>query len=276
MKPKIISMINKKGGVSKTTTAISLSHLLTLEDFGSNKVLLIDFDSQYNATVGIKFPYEQIKKQEREETGLYEVIMKKKPIEQVIYSTDYKNLDIVPANSILSKAKKHLSTEYDQNLRLKKALEKSEKFLSQYDYIIIDTNPSLELLEVNVLVVSDYVVIPVVAAKWAYQGINTMFSTLNEVRVDLNNDLDILGILLTQVDITSTMADKYRKKYNELIDGIVFDTVINKNVAADRAAESGKPLYLYDKNSKASQKYYDFTKELLERINKVEGVKNNG
>jgi len=275
MKPKIISMINKKGGVSKTTTAISLSYLLTLEDFGSNKVLLIDFDSQYNATMGLNFPYDEIKKLEEEETGLYKTIMEKEPIEHMVYPTNYKNLDLVPATSILSKAKKHLSTEYDQNIRLKKSLEKSEEFLSQYDYIIIDTNPSLELLEINVLVVSDYIVIPVVAAKWAFQGITIMISTLQEVKNDLNEDLNILGVLLTQVDVTSTMSDKYRKEYNSLQDGIVFDTVINKNVTADRAAENGEPLYFYDKNSKASQKYYDFTKELLDKIGKIEGGSNN-
>ena len=276
MKPKIISMINKKGGVSKTTTAISLSYTLTLEDFGSNKVLLIDFDSQYNATMGLGFSYEKTKKHEEEETGLYEVIMKTKPIENMIYSTKYENLDLVPANSILNKAKKHLSTEYDQNVRLKKVLEKSEDFLEQYDYIIIDTNPSLELLEINVLVASDYIVIPVVAAKWSYMGINTMVSSLIEVKNDLNADLNILGILLTQVDYTSKKVKKYRKKYGNIKDGILFDTEINMNVAADWAAEEDIPLYLYDKKSKASQKYYDFTKELLERINKIEGGKKNG
>jgi chromosome partitioning protein len=272
-RPKIISLVNNKGGVGKTTTAINLAYSLTLDIFGNNNVLLIDADAQHNASIGLNFPRKKITEMDNNNDGFYKILMDKLPIATGIFGTDFKGLDIVPGSKSLKNISQRIAGEFDQNFRLKKVIEKSKEkgHLDKYNYIIIDCSPALSVLEYNALMVSDYVIVPIKTAEYAYDGIEIVIDAINEVK-EQNKNLEFLGIVFTQVVLIQNLLEEYKKDYIEVgAEDMLFDTFINSAKDAEMAVKNRKPIYEYKKNSKVAQKYLDFTEEMLTKINKREG-----
>ncbi len=259
---KIIAICNQKGGTGKTTTAINLCAYLAL---ANKKILLIDLDPQANATSGLGIDKYAIK------TSTYDLLLEEKAIEEIILSTEINNLKIIPANLDLTGAEVELVGILGREHRLKKALN---IYKQNYDYIFIDSPPSLGLLTVNALCAADTVLIPVQCEYYALEGLTQLINTINLVRDNLNSNLRIEGIVLTMADfrtnLTTQVINEVQKYFQQDIQinfrekPPVFKTIIPRNIRLTEAPSFGKPIVLYDKNSAGGQKYKELTDEILE------------
>ncbi|TAE73090.1 MAG: ParA family protein [Bacteroidetes bacterium] len=241
----IISIINHKGGVGKTTTTINLGKALSLEN---KKVLLIDLDPQANLSqcAGINNP----------DCNTFHVLCE--DIALPIIPLD-KNFDIIPADLDLSEAELRLQTDVNGYFRLKKRLKEVQK---KYDYILIDCPPSLSILPLNALIASDKVIIAVQAEFLAVKGLQTIFDLIEKLKENLNTNLSILGMLITQLNNTifrKDVADSIRKIYG----GQVFETVIKQNITLAEATASGKDIFTFDKSSQGAKDYKALAEEVL-------------
>lgn len=252
---KIISLANQKGGVGKTTTAINLAaSLATL----GKKVLLVDADPQANASSGLGLDVKSL------DFTIYECLIDGVPSIQAIHPTDVENLFVLPSHIDLVGAEiEMLNMEHREHVM--KELLHPLKHL--YDFILIDCSPSLGLITVNALTASDSVIIPVQCEYFALEGISKLLNTIKIIKSKLNPELEIEGFLLTMYDNRLRLANQVYAEVRKHFEGMVFDTVITRNVRLSEAPSHGKPVITYDSESKGSQNYLDLAKELIIKNN---------
>ena len=246
---KIIAVVNQKGGVGKTTTAINLS--AALQKAGS-RVLLCDFDPQANATSGLGVS--------RAGSSVYDVIIGRKPVDAVIVSTDH--CDLIPASSSLSGAGIELVDMDNREHRLRMVLEPLK---AKYDYIFIDCPPSLELLTLNGLCAADQILIPVQCEYYALEGLSDLMATMRAVKRRLNPKLEIFGVLLTMFDGRTNFSLQVAEEVRRHFPGKVFAAVIPRNVRLAEAPSHGLPVNAYDKFSRGAVAYKALAEEIRRR-----------
>ncbi len=246
-----ISLANNKGGVAKTTTTVNLSACLA--GMG-RKVLVVDLDPQANATTGLGIDARQKK-------TVYDVVIGGEDIKSVITKTETDNLDIVPSSISLSAAGIELASVVGREMRLRTCLSG----VKGYDYIFIDTPPSLGMLTVNALTASDSVIIPVQTEHYALEGISMLMDTIKVINDRLGCNVGIKGVLLTIFDTRTTLSRKVAKEARKLFGEKVFDTVIPINVKLAEAPSHGKPIFAYMPKSTGAEAYRKFAEELVQR-----------
>ena len=256
---KIISLVNQKGGVGKTTTSINLS--AALGKLGK-KVLIIDMDTQSNATTGLGLNSNDFK------NDIYELITGKCDVKKAIKKTKFHNLSIIPATINLAGVdvefvKKMLEDkEFQQNMQLKLKLEEIK---DNYDYIIIDCQPSLGLGTMNALVASDSVIIPVQCEFFALEGITQLLNSIIMVQSSMNPNLRIEGVLLTMLDGRTNIGLEVIEEIRKYFKDKVFNTIIPRLVRLVEAPSHGKPINEYDPTSRATEAYHNLAKEVVSR-----------
>lgn len=250
---KIISLANQKGGVGKTTTAINLA--ASLASLGK-KVLLVDADPQANASSGLGIDIRSL------EFTIYECLIDNVPPKQAVQPTEVENLFILPSHIDLVGAEIEM-LNMDNRERVMQHLLTTMKH--DYDYLLIDCSPSLGLITVNALTASDSVMIPVQCEYFALEGISKLLNTIKIIKSKLNPALEIEGFLLTMYDNRLRLANQVYAEVKKHFHGMVFDAVINRNVRLSEAPSHGKPVLLYDAESKGSANYMELAQELIEK-----------
>ena len=253
---KVISIANQKGGVGKTTTAVSLSASIAKK---GKKILLIDADPQGNATSAVGVDKEC-------ELSVYDILVNEVEIDKVMQDTEIKNLKICPSNINLAGAEVELVPMFSREQRLKEQLEKIK---NEFDYIVIDCPPSLGLVTLNSFTASDSVLIPVQCEYFALEGLGQLINTINLVKKHLNKSLSIEGAVLTMYDIRTNLANQVVKEVKKYFGDKVYKTVIPRNVKLSEAPSYGMPITLYDPKSKGAKSYEKLAKEFL-KINDEE------
>jgi len=248
---KIISICNQKGGTGKTTSAINLATYLALDQ---KKVLLVDLDPQANATSGLGINKHNIKK------STYHVLLEELDIKETLQPTAVNNLFLAPSNLDLTGAEVELVGTLGREYRLKKALDKERE---NFDFIIIDSPPSLGLLTINALCASDSILIPVQCEYYALEGLTQLVHTIKLVKDNLNPNLTVEGVLLTMADFRTNLTKEIIKEARDYFKEKVYNTVIPRNIRLTEAPGFGKPIALYDKESLGAQKYEELSKEIL-------------
>jgi len=248
---KVIAICNQKGGTGKTTTSVNLSAAL---GYRNKKVLLIDADPQGNATSGVGVSKDDIEK------SIYDVLLNHASLSDVILQNKSAQIDIAPCNINLTGAEIELVGALSRETRLKKAIA---PIRDRYDFIFIDTPPSLGLLTLNALVASDSIVIPIQCEFYALEGVSQLLSTINLIRDGLNEHLAIEGVLMTMADFRTNLTNEVIKEIKGYFKDKVYKAVIPRNVKLSEAPSFGKPAMLYDKNSIGAKKYDEFASEFL-------------
>jgi len=249
---RVYSVTNQKGGVGKTTTGINLAH--SLARYGQ-RVLLIDLDPQGNASAGSGID------RDRQPATVYEVLLRDATIEQATLITNA-GYDLIASNRELSGALIELVDQKHREFRLREALHQVRE---QYDYILIDCPPSLDLLTVNALTASDAVIIPMQCEYFALEGLTELVGTIRKVRETLNPDLRIEGLLRTLFDARNTLAREVSQQLQNHFGDKVYATIIPRNVRLAEAPSYGKPALEYDRKSKGARAYLALANEMLER-----------
>ena len=249
---KIIAVVNQKGGVGKTTTAVNLTAALT--ELGK-KVLLCDFDPQANGTSGLGVDKRKVKH------SIYDVIINEAPATDAVVPTRFG--DVLPSSPDLAGAGVELITMPEPNYRLKKALD---SLRSQYDVIFIDCPPSLELLTVNALAAADGILVPVQCEYYALEGLADLMTTLRLVKKRINPALEIFGVALTMFDGRTNFSTQVAQEVRKHFPGKVFATVVPRNIRLAEAPSHGLPVTVYDRSSRGSQAYKAMALEIQKRI----------
>jgi chromosome partitioning protein len=253
---RILCIANQKGGVGKTTTAINLATALAIAD---QRILLVDMDPQGNLTSGVGF------KGESAPGGtIYQALTAPDPVDSAAFvlETRVKDLWLMPADRNLTGAEVELVTLPDRERRLRDLLE---PLRDRFDYILIDTPPSLGLLTLNALVAADAVLIPLNCEYFALEGLADLVATLRRVRAALNPSLDIAGVVMTMYDERTNLGQQVARDIREFFQDRVYQTVIPRNIKLGEAPSHGLPAILYDVKSRGSEAYLALARELLAR-----------
>lgn len=250
---KIISFTNKKGGVGKTTTAVNMAAYCA--DFGK-RVLLVDIDSQGNATTGLGFSKSALKK------SVYNVLIEDEKAENNIMPTQIKLLDILPANVDLTGAEVDIVYKRNRERVLKDALERVR---DNYDYIFIDCPPSLGLLTVNAWVASDSVIIPLQSEYYALEGLSQLMNTISLVKQHLNPQLQIEGVIITMYDGRALISKQITAEIKKFFKSKLYEIIIPRNVRLAEAPSHGKPIMLHDPKCVGARAYKALTEEFLSK-----------
>jgi chromosome partitioning protein len=259
---QIISIINQKGGVGKTTTVINLAAGLAQQE---KKVLVIDIDPQGNATTGLG-----LSNQETSTQTIYGVLNGTKSISEVIKKTKFKNLDIITSNVDLSGLEIETAGDTERAFILKvKLAAYLNNSRGSYDYILIDCPPSLSLLTVMALVSSHSLVVPLQTEFFALEGLTQLIKTIKRIKVSLNPELKIRGILLTMFDKRNKLSAQVEKEARDYFTEKVYITVIPRNVRLSEAPSHGMPVLVYDKSCPGSKSYFNFTDEFINQEKNV-------
>lgn len=248
---KIISICNQKGGTGKTTTAVNLSYALSQFN---KKILIVDTDPQGNATSGVGVNKNII------DLSVYDVLLNNTTAKEAIIREVFPSLDILPCNINLTGAEIELVGALSRETRLKKALASVSE---DYDYIFIDSPPSLGLLTLNAFVASHSIIIPIQCEFYALEGVSQLLHTINLIRDSLNASLEIEGVLLTMADFRTNLTTEVIKEIKSYFKDKVYSSVIPRNIKLSEAPSFGKPIMLYDRNSIGAKKYLEFSEEFL-------------
>ncbi len=265
MHKKIISVINQKGGVGKTTTVINLAAGLSMK---GKKILVIDLDPQGNATTGLG-----LINTTKSENTIYSVLNGNKKIQEVIQSTSFENLNLITSNVDLSGIEVETAGDSRRAFKLKDELSAIlNDSRALYDYIIIDCPPSLSLLTIMALVASDDLVVPLQTEFFALEGLTQLMKTIERIKSNLNPTLDIRGILLTMYDKRNKLSGQVETEARNYFEKKVYSTVVPRNVRLSEAPSHGIPVLLYDKICPGSKAYFKFAEEFLEQDKQVESA----
>ena len=252
---RIIGVANQKGGVGKTTTAINLAASFAVLEF---KTLLIDADPQANSTTGVGFDLQNITQ------SLYDCMVNNATAQDVTLKTDIPNLYLIPSHIDLVGAEIEMINYPNRESVLKKLIEPVR---NDYDFIVIDCSPSLGLITVNALTASDAVIVPVQCEFFALEGLGKLLNTIKIVQSRLNTALVIEGILMTMYDGRLRLCNQVVNEVRRHFEDLVFNTIIHRNARLAEAPSAGKPVILYDANSKGSVNYLNLAKEVLQKNN---------
>lgn len=252
MKQTIIAVINQKGGVGKTTTAVNLAAQLASQE---KPVLLVDLDPQGNATSGLGLPKDQMT------PTSYEVLFGQATLDQAVKPTNRDGLFILPANANLAAAEVELVSEQNREFALRQAMQ-----VGAYEYIIIDCPPALGLLTINALTAANMLLIPVQSEYYALEGLGQLLATVQRVRQGLNPSLELLGVVLTMFDKRISLSEQVQDELRNHFGDKLFKTVIPRNVRLAEAPSFGKTIFEHDKWSKGARSYKQFAKEVAKRV----------
>ena len=250
---KIIAIANQKGGVGKTTSAINLAASLAVLEY---KTLLIDADPQANSTSGVGYDPRNVK------MGIYECLMDETTIKKAILKTDTPNLSLIASDIDLVGAELELVDQPNRNQKLKSVLSKVK---DEFDFIIIDCSPSLGLVTLNVLTAADSIIIPVQCEYFALEGMGKLLHTIKLVQTEMNENLEIEGILLTMYDVRLRLSNQVVEEVKSHFQDMVFNTVIHRNTKLAEAPSYGKTIIMYDAVGKGSVNYLNLAREILQK-----------
>lgn len=250
---KAMAVVNQKGGVGKSTTAVNLGAYLAA---AGRKVLVIDIDPQGNASSGVGVDKATVKE------SIYDALIDERPLSELIRHTAVPGLDVVPSNVQLAGAEIELVTTISRELRLKKAIAPVR---SLYDYILIDCPPSLGLLTVNALTAADSVLVPIQCEYYALEGLSQLLNTIHLVQKHLNPGLEIEGVVMTMFDPRTNLSQQVISEVQSFFKDRVFKTVIPRNVRLSEAPSYGQPILLYDDRSKGAEAYRQLAEEVMAR-----------
>jgi len=265
MDKKIISIINQKGGVGKTTTVINLAAGLSMK---GKRILVIDLDPQGNATTGLG-----LSNTSSSDNTIYSVLNGNKKISEVIQNTSFDNLNLITSNVDLSGLEVETAGDSRRAFKLKDELTSIlNDSTATYDYILIDCPPSLSLLTVMALVASDALVVPLQTEFFALEGLTQLMKTIERIKNNLNPELSIRGILLTMYDRRNKLSGEVEKEARNYFKEKVYQSVVPRNVRLSEAPSHGVPVLIYDKACPGSKSYFSFTEEFLNQDKPVESA----
>lgn len=250
-KCEIVAIANQKGGVGKTTTAINLGTAFSIAE---RNVLVVDLDPQANSTTGLGVDKNNVP------NDVYSVLLGEKKLDEVVVNCGLKYLKLAPSSRNLARFELEVVSEDDNHLHLKRVLERDGR---QFEFIFIDSPPSLGLLTINALTAADSVLIPIQTEYYALEGLSDLMNTINRIRENFNPKLKIKGILLTMFDERTNLSKQVEQEIRSFFKSKVYRSIIPRNVRLSEAPSFGKPIQLYDIKSAGARAYMSLAKEML-------------